>query len=112
MTKDQFRLLDEVFYRRSSDGQVTATGKLEGLESFRVLAGSTAKGSPNWVVQEQLIQSGALVPQDKVFVFPRDYVFSTPSPAAEAVLGRKANGWKEWKTKGGKTLGEAVGRGK
>ena len=31
-------------------------------------------------------------------------MFGSPSAAAAAVLGRRANGWTEWKDKEGKTI--------
>ena len=40
-------------------------------------------------------------------VFTRDYLFTSPSMAAMAVMGRSANGWIEWKAANGKTLDEA-----
>jgi hypothetical protein len=40
------------------------------------------------------------------YVFTRDHLFSSPSMAALAVMGRSANGWLEWKDAGGKTLDE------
>jgi len=39
-------------------------------------------------------------------VFVKDHLFGSPSMAALALLGRTSNGWKEWKTKDGKTLDE------
>ena len=37
-------------------------------------------------------------------VFEKDHVFGSPSMAAIALLGRTANGWKEWKSADGTTL--------
>jgi hypothetical protein len=45
----------------------------------------------------------------KSVIFDKDHLFSSASMAAQALLGRTANGWLEWKTKGGKTL-DAVKR--
>ncbi|MDP2000873.1 MAG: DUF4357 domain-containing protein [Rhodoferax sp.] len=39
-------------------------------------------------------------------VVTRDHLFSSPSMAAMAVMGRSANGWIEWKAANGKTLDE------
>jgi hypothetical protein len=38
--------------------------------------------------------------------FTRDHLFTSPSIAAMAVMGRSANGWIEWKAINGKTLDE------
>ena len=40
------------------------------------------------------------------YIFTRDHLFSSPSMAALAVMGRSANGWLEWKDASGKTLDE------
>lgn len=111
MPRERFQLVDATFRCQSADGQATAHGQLEGLEVFCVFAGSTAKGHPNWVAQEQLVKNGVLKQRGEIFVFLKDFPFQEPSPAASAVLGRSANGWKEWKTENGQTLGELAGRG-
>jgi hypothetical protein len=43
-------------------------------------------------------------------IFVEDYLFATPSAAAEAVLGRSSNGWKEWSDDDGNTLDELEDR--
>jgi hypothetical protein len=43
-------------------------------------------------------------------VFTRDHLFSSPSMAAMAVMGRSANGWIEWKADNVKTLDEVKRR--
>ncbi len=40
------------------------------------------------------------------YILEEDYLFSSPSTAAAVVMGRNANGLKEWKTKEGKSLKE------
>ena len=55
------------------------------------------------------MQSGIMRVEGDAVIFTKDHLFRTPSMAAEALLGRTANGWTEWKTKGGKTL-DAVKR--
>ena len=37
-------------------------------------------------------------------VFEKDHLFTSPSAAAIALLGRNANGWTEWKASNGATL--------
>ena len=44
--------------------------------------------------------------EGSVLVFTRDHLFTSPSMAAMAVMGRSANGWIEWKAANGKTLDE------
>lgn len=81
-------------------------------EGFVVHKGSTAridnvasiKGTFQERFREQLVTDGVLQLQGRQYIFIRDYLFSSPSMAAIAVLGRSANGWIEWKTEHGQTL--------
>ncbi len=41
---------------------------------------------------------------ENYFTITKDYLFSSPSAAAETVLGRNSNGWIEWKNEKGETL--------
>jgi hypothetical protein len=92
-------------------GQETAAG-------FVVLAGSTAVGDDRIVpsvlnryiyvkdLRDELVRQGVMAPKGDGFVFTQDYLFSAPSTAATALLGRTANGRIEWKTSTGQTLKE------
>ena len=111
MPQDRFQLLNATFHCQSADGQAKARGRLEGLEVLCVLARSTAKGHPNRVIQKHLVENGVLEKQGGVFVFLKDFPFHKPSRAASTVMGRNANGWKEWKTDNGQTLDQLAGRG-
>lgn len=59
--------------------------------------------------RRKLINLGVLVDEGGQYRFSQEYVFSSPSLAAGVVLGRRANGRIEWKTKDGKTLKEVQG---
>ena len=61
------------------------------------------KTAGSWVVgmRSKLIESKVLIELENTFVFSQDYIFGSPSAAAAAVLGRRANGWTEWKNKDG-----------
>lgn len=54
-------------------------------------------------LREQLVQDGVIQGQ----MFASDYVFDSPSAAAAVVLGRSANGRKEWIKLDGQTLAHA-----
>ena len=54
--------------------------------------------------RQKLIDTGVLEDKIEYFEFTEDYIFSSPSTAAAIVMGRNANGQKEWKLKDGKTL--------
>lgn len=52
----------------------------------------------------KLLESGVLRDLGDKFVFEKDHVFSSPSPAATVVMGTTANGWLDWRTEDGITL--------
>jgi hypothetical protein len=56
--------------------------------------------------RQQLVTAGIMAPQSGALVFTRDHLFTSPSMAAMALMGRSANGWGEWKNPQGKTLDE------
>ncbi|WP_369900859.1 GIY-YIG nuclease family protein [Bacillus manliponensis] len=85
----------------TDDGLVVYKGSTANIEEARTAVGS-------WVsnMRTKLLNSGVLEQKENVYIFTSDYVFSSPSAAAAAVLGRRANGWTEWKDKDGRTLDE------
>ncbi len=99
----------ELFYCRGpgADGVGEYTS-----EGFVVLKGSRGRienvasiqGKSHERYRDQLVTEGIMVTQDGAYVFTRDHLFSSPSMAALAVMGRSANGWLEWKAANGKTL--------
>ncbi len=105
----------EVFNLRSPSNGVEAKG-LYTAEGFVVLAGSIGRadtapslGETNERWRQRLLDAGVMRPNDQGgLVFPKDHLFKSPSGAAIALLGRTANGWKEWKSPQGQTLHELV----
>lgn len=98
---------------------IECSGKLAKAEGeytedgLVVFAGSTCNleetpTAGSWIIgmRKDLVEKGILVESNKVLKFVSDYIFSSPSAAAGVVLGRRANGWIEWKFKDGKTLDE------
>lgn len=67
---------------------------------------TSIQGTSNERLRKQLITEGIMAAQDGMLVFTRDHLFSSPSMAAMAVMGRSANGWIEWKATSGQTLDE------
>ncbi|MCX5977398.1 MAG: GIY-YIG nuclease family protein [Coprothermobacterota bacterium] len=51
-----------------------------------------------------LVTNGVLKLSDDGYIFTQDYLFSSPSTAADVVLGLSANGRIVWKTRDGRTL--------
>jgi len=54
--------------------------------------------------RKKLLNKGVLIKSGKSYTFTSNYTFPSPGSAAEAVLGRSAYGWKEWKSKKGQIL--------
>lgn len=54
--------------------------------------------------RQGLIDNGVLVKEGELYRFTQDYVFSSPSMAADVVFGRSSNGRIEWKDAQGRTL--------
>ncbi len=85
-------------------------------EGFLVFAGATARKNmvksadsyPKMVaLRKELREQGVLEPTPSGgLLLTQDYVFSSPSLAAALLLGRTANGRKEWSDKQRKTLAE------
>ncbi len=82
-------------------------------DGFVLLKGSLCRKelSPSSLVLaptvKKLLTAGVLKAHSKEqLVLTEDYVCNSPSLAAGIVLGRKSNGWTEWKNSDGKTLDE------
>ncbi len=105
----------ELFYCKGP--QANGVGEYTS-EGFVVHKGSTARientpsiqGTSQERFRSQLVTDGVWVQYGSHYVFTRDHLFASPSMAATAVLGRRANGWLEWKTEQGQTLDAAKRR--
>ncbi|HQX58522.1 MAG: DUF4357 domain-containing protein [Rhodoferax sp.] len=89
-----------------------ATG-FDSAQGFVVLAGSQAAGNtgvslaPKLVAaRQELLHRDVLAEAGNVLSFTQDYVFSSPSYAASMILGRSANGRRNWQDAQGRTLKE------
>jgi predicted GIY-YIG superfamily endonuclease len=105
----------EILNLRSPSNGVEAKG-LYTAEGFVVLAGSVGRvdtapslGETNEQWRQRLLDGGVMQPDDQGrLVFPKDHLFNSPSGAAIALLGRTANGWREWKSPQGQTLHQLI----
>lgn len=83
-------------------------------EGFVVLKGSVGRranvpsiaGRSDARFRQRLVEEGVMREEGETVVFTKDYLFGSPSMAIIALLGRSANGWKEWKNAEGKSLDE------
>ena len=84
----------------TEDGMVVLSGSLANID--------LSPSAGRWVtgMRERLINDGVLVKEGEVYKFANNHLFSSPSAAAAAVLGIRANGWTEWKHSSGKSLDE------
>lgn len=98
----------EILYCKGKDAKAEGDMVDEGFVVFKgsiankqetVTAGSWVSGN-----RKKLFDSKILKEDNGVLVFTEDYLFGSPSTAAATVLGRKANGWTEWKNKEGRTI--------
>ncbi len=64
----------------------------------------------SWVIgmRQELKGEKILVPKENILEFTEDHLFNSPSAAAAVILGRRANGWIEWKNKDKKTIDEVI----
>jgi len=100
---------EEIFLCKASG--IDARGRYTS-EGFVVLAGSTGRkesvtsilGTSDHQMRLKLIDAGILKIEGDTILVTKDHLFRSPSTAAVALLGRTANGWKEWKSPEGKTL--------
>ena len=93
-------------------GSIAATGTWFSDGSILVHEGSNASESTSASfenhtyrpLRDRLVSSGVLKRSQDGLVFTQDYEFDSPSAAAACVLGRSANGVKEWKDENGRTI--------
>lgn len=103
---------NEEFYCRSKRG-AEARG-LYTPEGFVVLRGSRCHELAAQRIARQrkrLIAESVLRVDQGQVVFTKDHLFKKPSPAAEVILGRSANGWTVWKNAADQTLDEVCRKG-
>lgn len=105
----------ELFYCKGSGAEGVGEYTTEGFVVHKGSKGRaeivpSIQGTSHERMRSQLITEGILTEiagsAGSLLVFTRDHLFSSPSTAAMAVMGRSANGWVEWKTASGKTLDE------
>ncbi len=110
----------ELFYCKGSGADGVGEYTSEGFVVHKGSKGRaeivpSIQGTSHERMRSQLIREGVLAENagssGSMLVFTRDHLFSSPSTAAMAVMGRSANGWVEWKTAAGKTLDEVKRQG-
>jgi hypothetical protein len=97
-----------VYYARARGANAIG---FESAEGFVVQQGSVVSSTQTdslpvttAALRQELRRSGVIVERNGAWVMTQDYVFSSPSTAANVVLGKNANGRTEWKDERGLTL--------
>lgn len=83
----------------TEEGFVVLKGSVGKLENVMSIKGTSVER-----FRAKLVESGIMRVEGSKLVFERDQLFPTPSRAGQALLGRRCNGWTEWKTRDGRTL--------
>ena len=99
---------EEIYYINSIGLKATGTQTEEGFivfkgsqssEEFKKASTQSLRNKWNELRNQKIVDNG---------IFLKDIIFSSPSTAAAMILGRNANGLREWKNKDGKTLKEIM----
>lgn len=91
-------------YNNIGKGEYTEEGFL--LYKGAICKLDLHKGTNKLPQREKMIQSGILKQIDGHYVLQENQLITSVSLAAAIVLGRRANGWLEWKNQNGKNLDE------
>jgi len=102
---------EELFFCKGSEADGRAIYTNEGLvvlkgSSGRIKNVDSIQGTGDEKNRKKLVDLGVMVEKDGRLVFVKDHAFDSPSMAGLALMGRSNNGWREWKSKDGKTLDE------
>ena len=99
---------EDIFYCEGSgikaQAQYTDAGMvvLKGSQMRKEETPTLSKGII--FLRSTLVVWDVLKEEDGAYVFVEDYAFTSPSTAAQAILGRSENGWRIWKNSSGKTM--------
>jgi hypothetical protein len=75
---------------------------LEGSEATKHLKSSMPNGYKE--LRDKLISNGTLVLEGDKYIFKKNAIFDTASPAASVIVGSSISGPQSWKNSDGKTL--------
>ncbi len=101
---------DETLYCTSSGSDGRGQYTTEGFVVLKGSSGLLRKAAPSRKfaedIRDKLLKNKTCVIEADRIVFQKDYLFSSPSGAGAAIIGRNVNGWTVWKDKDGRTLDE------
>lgn len=99
-----------LFYCQGKDSQAKGIARMTN-EGFILYKGSTISVSQSKSVSKRnekiiakLLAEKIIKGTDNGYILEQDYNFSSPSAAADLIVGYSVNGWNIWKTEDGNTL--------
>ncbi|MDD5145218.1 MAG: DUF4357 domain-containing protein [Candidatus Pacebacteria bacterium] len=109
-SKSDVDTINPLFYCQSRDLKVKGIARMTN-EGFILYKGSTLSPEQsksvalkNERVINKLLSENIIKETDGGYILEKDYTFTSPSAAADLVMGYSVNGWDIWKTEDGKTL--------
>ena len=99
----------EMLYCKSHKSDAKGRYLEDGLivyKGSKVAKELAASAGPVGTARDKLLASAILEEKDGAIYFSSDHVLNSPSAASSIVLGRRSNGWADWKDSKGKTLDE------
>lgn len=85
---------------KKTQDQEMPNGFLVKAGSFAVIEDTPAILERVCNLRQYLVKEGVLSPSEGAYVFKQDYLFSSWSAAASAILARQASGPFDWKAEG------------
>lgn len=114
-TSEEITKLQKLFHIKSKH---ISAQMYERQEGFIVVKGSQAKlemakkvNETYKILKRKLIETGILVPDGNIYTFAEDTIFSSPSAAANIVLGRQTPGPLNWLDENNKTFKQLTDEG-
>jgi len=110
--EDQLEITKTSYYYIDSARNAKAKGQptQEGFIVYKdsQMASETVPSIPKWIenIRTQLIEDKVVINENGNLKFTHNHLFNSPSASAAVIMGRSANGLKEWKNKDGISLGE------
>lgn len=87
-------------------GEPTSNGFMVFKDSTAVITETPTISASTTALRKKLLQAGIFKEEGKFLKFTKDHIFSSPSQASCTCLGRRSNGWTEWKNEKNQSLND------
>lgn len=105
----------EIYYCQQSGadgrGQYTSEGFVVLKGSVARIENTTSLGQSLERKRHKMLEEGIFAVEGDKWVVTKDFLVNSPSMAAILLMGRRANGWIEWRDEEGRTLDELKRQG-